>query len=348
MHFTDEQWALAKQSLRQTLPQGAFNQWLAHTELQAANGNIRIAVKHETQRDWLEHRLKKPVLQALNGVSDETITAEQLFFVVDEDSPSVVVDPKLSLPDFYAVWKKTGYSPLAHYVTRFWLPYLKPTVFAVWKALESTDTRPVTDIANRWSKPREYTYRQLARMVGAGSHKSISGRKEECGISRDHRRLEKPITNTCAQCPHSVHQLLPDAEGDNRCKYWRPGALEILFREGLLSLNPHYSAQNSIIAFTLSIYRVLPLLTPAQIDVLSPSLRREHKHWLRDYEKTTGLGLDVWQSITASTLVTRQAGYTRYTPLTGTYQFNRILAEIAETDIHESNKLGRNAPPPVH
>ena len=82
------------------------------------NGKIRIVVSNEAQREWLENRLKKPILRAINAQADEEIPADRLVFVARDDASTLPLTgesgAKLSLPDFYAIWKKTGYSPLAH------------------------------------------------------------------------------------------------------------------------------------------------------------------------------------------------------------------------------------------
>jgi len=332
--LTAPQWAAAKEILRHTLTQGTYDRFIANAALQAANGKIRISVSTPQKREWLEHRLKTPILRALNTLIDPGIEPDKLVFVVEPD-PALPTEPSIppapGFPDFYAVWKKTGYSQVAHYVTRFWIPYLNPTVFAVWKAIETTDTRPVSDFANRWTRPREYTFRQLARSVGLASRHPISGAKRECGVSLNARLRGYAIQNTCAPCPHTVHRLEPDPEQVNRCKFWRAGALEILYREKLLALEVTQStpAENSRF-FRFSVYRVLPLLAPAQVASLPKPLRREHLRWLHTHRQTLGVTPDAWQQLTANTLVPAQAGYERYKPLDGHYEFNRLLVDIQE------------------
>ena len=331
MYFDNDHWEAAKKSLAWTMTRATYEQWIARAQLQHVNGQIQIIVAHQLQAEWLETRLKKPILRAINDQVDEEIPADRLVFVARDDAPTLSLTgesgAKLSLPDFYSIWKKTGYSPLAHYVTRFWLPYLKPAVFAIWKAIESTDTRPVTDTANRWTRPREYKYRRLTEMIGASARRTVSGAKRECNISLKARLQDQSILADCAQCPHHIHLRELDADHVSRCKYWQPGALEILFKEKLLALETTKltPSENSRI-FRLSVYRVLPLLTPYQVQFLPKYIQRDHENWLKTYQKTLRITLHDWENIEERTLVSAQSGYYSHKPLDGYYQFNRILA----------------------
>jgi len=335
-HFTADDWREAKDLLRHTLTKSTFERFVAPAELLSANGRVQIAVSTPRQRDWLEHRLKTPVLRALNSLITPPLTAETLEFVVRNGSAPLLppeAEPAAGpeLPDFYRVWQKTGYSAIAHYVTRFWIPFLSPIVFAVWKAIESTDSRPVKNIENRWTRPREYTFRHLARTIGLTSRHPVSGAKRECGVSLHARQNGSPISTTCSRCPHSIHRLEADVEGVLRCKFWRPGALEILAREKLLALEVSQStpAENSRL-FRLSVYRMLPILTPTQVAALPQPLHREHARWLAAHHATVGLTPDDWQQISIPTLVSAQPGYVRHKPLDGRYEFNRLLIDIQE------------------
>ncbi len=348
MTITGEQWQAAKNILKHTLP-GAYQNINRATLHPSPNGAVHIGVA-DNLVELYTARLSKPIASAIWQV-----TGEQPEIIFESTDAGGTVSPPAPAPapqhvlqtfDFLPVWRKTGYSQMAHYVTKFWVPYLSPNVFATWNALAAADTRPVQHPENRWTLPREFSYRELARHIGARSHKTISGRKDECGISRKHRLINhQPITETCTLCPHPVHQLTPGNDGDNRCRYWRPGTMEILYAEKLLALDVRFAPGNPLPLFTISVYRVLPLLTPLQAEQLPAATRREHTRWLRRHEQTTRLTVADWQAITAATLVPRQPGYNP-PRLTGSYQFNRILAEIGDDRVHESTDLGRTAPSP--
>lgn len=347
MKITEQTWQETKEILRHTLTKATYTQWLARAELlPSLNGRLRIGVPNKATAEWCTQRLMQPVRRAIAQATGTGTDGTDIVFEVISGSTGGTRVAKQSaasaepetIPtfDFLPVWRKTGYSQLPHYVTQFWVPYLKPAVFATWNALAARDTRPLHHQENRWTPPKEYSYRQLARHIGAGSHKTISGRKDECGISRARRQNGSRITETCTPCLHHIHELTAGGiDGINRCKYWRPGTLEILYTEHMLVLEAHIPSGDTLPVFTVSVYRVLPILTPAQVAHLPAGTRREHLRWLRRYEKTTRLTVEKWQSIDNDTLVPRQSGYTPE-PLTGYYQFNRILAEMHPDSMHES------------
>ena len=117
--------------------------------------------------------------------------------------------------------------------------------------------------------------------------------------------------------------------------------LETLVREKLLAFDVHQSEHELVIAFSISVYRVLPLLTPTQVAELPAATRQAHRRWLYKHAQTLRLSPTDWETLATPTLVPRQPGY-RLKPLNGEYQFNLILAE-AEA-IQESAELGRIAP----
>ncbi len=347
MTFTTRQWQAAQEILQHTLTKATYTRWLAQAELlPTLNGHLRIGVPNAKTAEWCNRRLMQPVRRAIAQATDNANIPEIIFEVsrtpAKNDASAESVSGDTTLFDFLPIWRKTGYNQLPHYVTRFWIPYLKPATFTTWNALTARDTRSVQHPKNRWTLPQEYSYRQLARHIGARSHKIISGRKEECGISRKQRLAGSPIATICTSCIHTIHQMSPGTDGDIRCRYWRSGTLEVLYNEQLLALDIRYAQENTLPFFTLSVYRVLPLLTPRQIERLPAALQREHRRWLYQNEKTLGLSVSEWESIGFPTLVPRQPGY-RLKPLHGEYQFNRILAEIRSSgDVHESTDLGRN------
>lgn len=342
--ITTQQWQTAQEILQHTLTKATYTRWLARAELlPTLNGHIRIGVPNAETAEWCNRRLMQPVQRAIAQATDNTnipkIVFEKSSITTTNNTPA---SSNATFFDFLPVWRKTGYSQLPHYVTRFWIPYLKPATFTTWNALAARDTRSVQHSENRWTLPQEYSYRQLARHIGSRSHKVISGRKEECGISRKQRLAGSPIATTCASCIHLIHQMSPGTDGDVRCRYWRPGTLEVLHNEQLLAFDIRYAQGNTLPFFTLSVYRVLPLLTPLQIERLPTVLQREHRRWLHQNEKTLGLSVSEWEAITIPTFVPHQPGY-QLKPLHGEYQFNRILAENqASSNVHESTDLGRN------
>ena len=310
---TPQQWQAIKDILQHTLTTATYRRWLVRAEpLPSPNGRLHIGVPNAETAEWCNQRLMQPVRRAVMQVTGTADLPDIVFEVMASptgESPVAAPDaPGIANFDFLPVWRKTGYNQLPHYVTRFWIPYLKPAAFATWNALAARDTRSVQYPENRWTLPRQFTYRQLARDIGAASHKVISGRKEECGISRKYRLDGTPITDVCARCLHPIHRLSPGTDGDNRCKYWRPGTLEVLYREQLLALDVHHPPGDNLPTFSLSVYRILPILTPTQVATLPAAIRREHRHWLSKHETLLRLSAADWEAITTPTLVPHQPG----------------------------------------
>ncbi len=235
--LTHQQWHAAKELLQHTLTKATYTRWLAQAELlPAIDGQVHIGVPNAKTAEWCNQRLMQPVRRAIIQVIGNGAVPDIVF----EDASTATQTPKpsgapddagIAAFDYLPIWRKTGYNQLPHYITHFWIPYLGPAVFATWNALVAGDTRNVQYRENRWTPPQEFTYRRLAREIGAKSHKTISGRKNECSVSRKCRLAGSPISTTCDSCIHTVHQCSPGADEENRCRYWsRPPACNARFR----------------------------------------------------------------------------------------------------------------------
>lgn len=318
-------WQAARAQLRLQMTRATFDQHLAGASLlSAANGTWQIAAPSSAARDWLETRLRESIQRAVQAATGRPVTldfvlapppdANYLTCMSDNeasDDPVArdVADPELLL-GAYLEPGGSGYAQVPHLYTRFWMPLLGPA-YDLWLSLAGDDRRSLRAIApDFWTPPRSYSYRELAARLGQQNPRCIYGYADECHHSR-RRRLEQraPLTAPADCCrnarwPHLRHQPLPG--GGFLCRHWVPGRLEILHRHGLVRVQLAGPAGRKP---TLQLWRLLPPLTPRQVNTLTPELQRDYLGFIRDYGRLFRLDVARWQQITAPSLLPLLPGY---------------------------------------
>jgi hypothetical protein len=269
------------------------------------NGSWTIGVFSQASQQWLTYR-PDIVAQPLASLG----YAPELTFVVSQAAPAKAetpvrgpIDPVYDL-DFYNPKMKIGrWLPELQYDHLFWLSYLGGAylfyrhLLMDWvKRLRKKEieagildmTRPENHCL---TPPFKLSYRQATKWLGKRNYKLIPGGEWECHRSGDLRKVGARLA-ACQEC-HDPHDWrTTKVEGGGRCFYWRPGLLHRLYDEQLVTVEISATGRAQVQA-----WRVLPLLTPWQVDRLDSYLQGRHEDYLKSHEEALGLSLDEWEAI---------------------------------------------------
>jgi hypothetical protein len=290
--------------------------------LSATNGAWQVAVENDSAREWLENRLRGTIERTLDTVAEKSV---QLQFVVapaasvtrntpaldDQDarqpaapnqkgrtgkttaSPEQKTKTGSLAVDIRAL-NQTGYQPLTNYYPRFVAPWLRrkwgsagDKAFILWAQLVAADGRQVTgDSFTNWTPPRSHPLETLAESLSL-SVQSLTGRYGYCARFNLQKRAGAPLERCCR--PDE-----PETEfrAGCYCRYWRPGALEVLSDEGMLRVAESGGRKNY--RLTLQMWRSWPLLTPRQAGLLLAGQQDQHRQWLAKWQRVTGVTPAQW------------------------------------------------------
>ena len=321
--------------LRDTHPLGQQNG--PSTRFASGHSTLRVAVRNELAKEWLDNRLRETVQRTLASVVGEAVPLE---FVVVAPAQAPLVDgplPRDSAPepppwagsplahlDYPHLWNNTGFAKIHHYHNIFWRRYLG-RAFELWLYLQA---RPLTkaDLAFGWTPARKFRFRELARALRAGVN-SVRGAEENCYYLRTTVEIGQPLASCCGRFAEAQWQAGPPP----RCMHWRTGWLEILYKEGLLAVEEVKASGKSPRSHSLQVqvWRVLPLLTSWQVSRLSEPEQEQHERWLEKYGHLAGVTPDSWEAETAHSLVRSmtQPDYEAGRTLHGTYEPNTLAGK---------------------
>lgn len=316
-------WEATLNQLQLQMTHGTFDSWLKGTYLlSAANGTWQIAVKSTYAQDWLENRLRKTIQRTLDKVAEKPVQLQ--FVVLPEESvphntPSIddqdVRQPAApnqkgrtvtttAPPDQKAktgslavdirTLNQTGYQPLTNYYPRFVAPWLRrkwgsagDKAFILWAQLAAEDGQQVTgDDFTNWTRARVYQLETLAESLST-SVQSLTGRYGYCAKFNLDKKAGVLLESCCRPDDSET-----EFEAGRYCRYWRPGALEVLSAEGMLRVTESGGRKNYRI--TLQLWRSWPLLTPSQARLLSPGQQDQHRQWLTKWQRITGVTAAQW------------------------------------------------------
>ena len=331
-------WQAAQVQLSLELTKSTYNSYVSGARLveYTPAGGYIISVPNQYAQEWLDKRLKTTVTRAIENATGEQ--AEISFIVANQPPPPSVPLPahtsnqpvendaypagnarerSLQSPDADIIdLYKTGWTPASDYCTVFWQSYLNGltrNAWNIWHTVASFDKRNIfKQIDTYWTPPKRFYIRELASVVG-GSAAGLTGRPTVCNRALNALREGTPLTECCGR-HHPAKFGSPITLGNGitgpACHYWYTGALEMLFNEGLLmaEVQRHgdHPRQHRL---RLQVWRLLPVLTPAQVDTLSVAVQKEHTQWIVSHAHTTGLSLHTWEAITADTLVKSLPGH---------------------------------------
>jgi len=201
-----------------------------------------------------------------------------------------------------------GYLQVPHHTTYFWAQLLGDA-YRLLNILVAEDRRGLDNPANWWTQPQEYTFADLVSKLNRSHHRYISGDEIECHHSRMARQNDHALIAAEDCCGSSKYEYLRFKAHPVRsclmCLHWRPGLLEILEQWDLVAieLKNLHSTQKSY-KFTLQAWRMLPVLTPWQVQFLIPQLQEDYKRWLRAYGSKFNIpNLPFWEQIQEPNIV---------------------------------------------
>lgn len=358
MPITDDlqyKWQLALSDLSRQMTQATFDAWLRGTRLvdiDAAADALVVVVPSEAARVWLENRLYGTVQRVVLAVfgypwrikfvaphwgqdeadDDDPPSAPDQPPVVDGLEPEVVDLPdeatvaKLAGADYHKIYYAAGglgYAMISHYAAYFWQPYLGQA-FALWKRIDADERSSLKQVENRWSAPRRYRYRQLARALGKDHPRVIKGGPVECWYTKNGRINGRQVLGCCGNPEHQPSCAEMGADQLPRCLHWHRGLLQILADEGLAAVAAT-EAERWLNRLEVQVWRLFPVLTPWQVSRLNIQLQEEHERWLEGQGDRPKLGealgvtLREWEQIEARTLVPLMTGYADFRLLFDNY-----------------------------
>ncbi len=185
-------------------------------------------------------------------MNDDIDIREHRTTFVSDDPPLLDVGPAVEELGAPLNPAQHGYTMVHNYALYFWRPYLGSTAFALWELLLS--------FCHAGRDTAYPSISRLARILSNSDHSRavLTGRNR--AKSRDGKR------------GRSRRQ---------RVKERHKGALDTLRRERLVQLMRRGRGQAT--RYTFRVLQSLPLLSPVQVQQLSPGLQRDHRFWLQRY-----------------------------------------------------------------
>lgn len=339
-------WQAALGQLQNQMTQATFDTHVARTRALALDGDrLTVGTTARLSPEWLNGRLNSTITRTVSGVAGRQI--EVVFVLANSETgpaawPDGLEQATADLPeairgelltpgervaqaDYLAAYFKrggTGYGPVAHYTSFFWMQILGDA-FLLWKYLDSLDKRPLEGIGpNYWSPVFEdFFFSDLAKSLNHRNPEYIMGEPRECNRSRV-CRLDKgqPLAGPHECCWSTRYERIwhKPLSGDGqqiKCMRWAEGLLEKLRSHHLVRVEiDRPSARKP----RLQIWRMLPLLTPYQHEthLVTDTIQAQHKGWIKRYGEKFGLDprdpWTDWKQIAEPETVLLMPGYRLY------------------------------------
>jgi len=342
-------WQQVKTDLKNQMTQATYFAWIQQTQVERVDTAVEperwiIDAGSQAGVEWLNHRLKTLVQNSLIQILGYPVEVE---FTASEETPRppLVAAPALTdRPhqlalinpddqnlvdgiDFAKLWfeaKGSGYDRIAKYWSQFWRAYLNrqnTRAYSLWEYLQVSDKRPAGKPPH-WTPVRKYQARPLSRVLGCAPA-SITGGFRQCSIFNRAIEMGEQLDECCGY--HTPAELCDTrTTGQPQCRFWDTGAFEVLYQEGLLAIritgasprNTHYHLQ---------VWRLLPLLTPSQVENLHEVERAKHDAWLEIQESKNFLDKRAWQQFQEKRMVGLMADRDRGRDIFDRYQPNPLL-----------------------
>lgn len=345
-------WADALGLLRRSMIGDSFSRLFAGSHVREAGDTWTIGVASETAKQWIEARHLRQVEQALAAALGE---APALQFVVaappatplaspaipgeapvspnpasgpGHPSPdSAVAADGLAALDYHDLWYNQatgGYDRMLKYWGEFWRAYLSrqnAVAYSLWEYLQIDDKRDIKSSDFTWWTPvRKHQVKPLARVLGCAPL-TISGGFRQCSIFNAALAEGRELEECCRK--YWPNLMNTTKNGNPQCVHWSPGAFETLYNEGLLAIRVTGDGGKGSFCH-LQVWRLLPLLTPFQVEQLHEVERIRHEHWLNANEYKTGQSLATWQCEHRESAVRELGGHTTGRELLDRYQPNPL------------------------
>ncbi len=356
---TDRLWLQTLSSLKNQMTDATYNAHLAGTTAQRVNGHLEVVVANDTSREWLDFRLAPSIKQTLAHLAGQPI---DLVFVAkptvldttvldSTEANAVLARDLVDLPEatnpqdsafvrginFKQLWFQTGgsgFDRIAKYWSRFWRAYLNrrnSRTYSLWEYLQNDDYSN-QEKAPYWTTERKRRIRPIARALGC-SPKTITGGFRQCSVFNKDLQEGVPRSECCKNHQPSDFMYLTQNK-EPRCLFWETGALEVLDDEGLVSLiKIGTNARNTF--YHIQVWRLLPLLTPWQVEQLHEVEREAHEIWVQSQVSKgyfSQAGFDTYgRHQMVAQLPARDQGRLRHTP----YKPNPLLESIDSNNSDE-------------
>ncbi len=335
-------WNTIKKQLKLQMTQATFTIWLKDTRLASIdNGCWQVIVKNDAAKAWLKNRLYETIKRTVASHVGQPVELE---FVIEGKSPRVSTPNSLMAHnpqdiqfvqslDFKALFFEpggSGYERLAKYWSRFWRVYLNQMnnqAYSLWEFLQHPDMSDQTQ-APYWTPARKYNARPLARQLHC-SPVMLTGGFRQCSVFDAALDEGQELTDCCRL--HQPSEMRTNKYYQPQCRYWRTGAFEILYQEGLLAINVTGQTSKSK-KHHLQVWRILPLLTPWQVERLPEADQEIHNGWLTTQAGKGLVNEAWWYEYTGRRMVEHMAERETGRHVQGHYRPNPLLLDSVESN----------------
>jgi hypothetical protein len=256
-------WTKTLEQLKLKMVQATFDRWLKNTQVVAVEGDIyTVGVASDYAKEWLEHRLNGVVTETLARTVGNPI--EVKYIVVSPQRQPEQVPPaeheQIPPPDIQSACEPSGpsssllsvvrltssyaaggYTPVLHYVDRFWSAY--------WQCIKRRDAAAIwTSLRDdAWQDPEQDWTPTCTLNASYLARRNQPGRQAVSGYRRHGR--------------------------------YYPSSLDILRLTGF-AVTRTETERRGHASRKVSVLRHVPLLTPWQASFLTPGDQEKHEAFL--------------------------------------------------------------------
>ncbi len=254
-------WQAALGELQLQMHKVAFETWVKPAKvLSFKNDKFTIEVPDTATKNWIENKLLSSLKRSLSGIIGHDVTLTIIVQENGHDSAAAEDIPvEVELASFDPL--RQGFVQTSNYAFRFWQPLIDVVPFSVWQTL------------------RAFAYRV----------------PREKPISKSIRPSIQTLADICTHGDR--HKLLGRAaRGGKFPREAQPGVLQELRAHRLLWMQ--IEGEESKTRYRFKVLDHLPLLTPTQVDMLTPHLQKAHERFIA----ASQIEREIWEGLTEPTL----------------------------------------------
>lgn len=259
-------WQAALTELQLQMTRATFDTWLKPTYvLDADDHSYRIGCHSGYAKDWLENQLRAPIQRALAHITGQPVEVQFVVRPSPLPNPNRGTTPEPESESEIESIEIVEFDP----TKRGWtaVPFYSEAFWQPYLGPGVYNTYRLL-LASAWyakQTGRWPSIQRIADTVARGDRKAVTGRNER-------------------------------GTGDN----YRPpveGYLQRLEHEGIIRVRRRGEGRKTRYKFV--VLASLPLLTPAQVSLLSPLLQEAHQRFIGE----SRLDLDQWEQIATNSLI---------------------------------------------